>query len=204
MCHHVLPRRVTFEQRDLLALFGKAASLKLSSLKRDEDSLYMGRVRQAIVNLIHAVRESGDIEAALHLVEADYLGLADACGIVIAFDEHVYVIGETPGRKALDLLTLWLKGNMPADGVFHTDCLGERYPPARQCQISASGLLAIALDANFRGYILWFRPEVVQEVPWMGWPTLPALQEPGGRRWCAGWKPSGGGHGPGVISRSMP
>jgi len=181
-CHSASPRRVPYHQRELIEFVGKTISLKLASIEYSRNNLYMEKVRETLLVLTQSIRGADGIERGLKLMESDYLRLAGASGSVIAFDEHVYHIGKTPGKKEIRSLTEWLKTQLPEDGVFHTDSLGESYGPAKNYAHVASGLLAISLDANFRGYILWFRPEVVREIAWAGNPEKQLVTDAAGPR----------------------
>jgi len=181
-CHSVSPRRVPYHQRELIEFVGKTISLKLASIEYSRNNQYLEKVRETLLVLTQSIRGADGIERGLKLMESDYLRLAGASGSVIAFDEHVYHIGKTPGKKEIRSLTEWLKPRLPEDGVFHTDSLGEGYSPARNYAHVASGLLAISLDAHFRGYILWFRPEVVREISWAGNPEKQLVTDAAGPR----------------------
>ena len=181
-CHSATTRRVPYHQRELIEFVGKTISLKLASIEYSRNNQYLATVRETLLVLTQSIRGADGIERGLKQMEGDYLRLAGAGGSVIAFDEHAYHIGKTPGKREIRGLTEWLKTCMPEDGVFHTDSLGEAFPPARHYAHLASGLLAISLDANFRGYILWFRPEVVREIAWAGNPEKQLVNDAAGPR----------------------
>ena len=181
-CHSSTARRVPFHQRELIEFIGKTISLKLASVEYNANALYLTRVRETMLALSRSIRQAGDIEWGLRQVARDYLGLAGAGGSVIAFDEHMFCIGETPGRGELEQLTGWLRGRMPADGLFQTDALGGLHPPARAYAHVAAGFLAVALDTDLRSYIYWFRPEVVREITWAGNPEKQLITDADGAR----------------------
>ena len=56
---------------------------------------------------------------------------------------------------------------------------GERFPAAQSYAEVASGVLAIRTSQLHPSYVLWFRPEVIQEVTWGGDPHKAI--EPSGR-----------------------
>ena len=57
----------------------------------------------------------------------------------------------------------------PAD-LLQTRCLSEIFPAAEAYKDQASGLLALPLLQDGSGWLLWFRPEVLQTVDWAGNP----------------------------------
>ncbi|HJW03448.1 MAG TPA: response regulator [Azospira sp.] len=198
-CHSATARRVPYHQRELIEFVGKTISLKLASIEYSRNNQYLEKVRETLLVLTQSIRGSDGIERGLKQMEGDYLRLAGAGGSVIAFDDHIYHIGQTPGKRDIRSLTEWLKTCMQEDGVFYTESLGEVFPPARHYAHLASGLLAISLDANFRGYILWFRPEVVREIAWAGNPEKQLVNDAAGpriepRRSFAQWVQTSRGH----------
>ena len=57
--------------------------------------------------------------------------------------------------------------------LFATDRLSSLYEPARAFTRDASGLLSIRISPKLPDYLLWFRPEQVEEVQWAGNPDKP-------------------------------
>ena len=181
-CHSASPRVVPFEQRDLLGFVGKTISLKLASLEHLASKRYQSRARQVLLSVTHAVRDAGDLGEGLRRVQGDYLGLADACGCVVAFDGHVVTIGQVPPPVFLDTLTAWLKSHLSDDGILHTEQLASLLPAAAEHAGIASGLLAIALDSELRSYICWFRPQELREIHWAGNPHKQLVHDDSGPR----------------------
>ncbi len=181
-CHSATPRQVSFQQRDLLEFIGKTISLKLASLEFDANGRYLSRTRQVLQELGQAVRDSGDVARGLLQVKDDCLGLADAGGCVVNFDGHSFEVGQVPPRAAQQELTEWLRRHMPDRGVLHTESLSRLHPPAAAYAEIGSGLLAIALDADFSSSIYWFRPQVIREIHWAGNPAKQLVQDDGGPR----------------------
>jgi light-regulated signal transduction histidine kinase (bacteriophytochrome) len=57
--------------------------------------------------------------------------------------------------------------------IFATNNLAAHYAPANGFRSTAAGLLAVRLAKLKPQYVLWFRPEIAQEVHWAGDPTKP-------------------------------
>ncbi len=117
--------------------------------------------------------------SGLALRPAAWLQLAGATGAAAVVDGEVTTAGLTPERSQILALVDWLDRAERGE-VFSTHVLPARYPPAEAFAEVASGLLAIRTSELHPCYILWFRPEVVQEVTWGGDPRK-AVEPQGGR-----------------------
>src|SRR5262249_41596152 len=69
----------------------------------------------------------------------------------------------------LDKLIQWLSTSTP-ESVFSTQNLAADFPEAVRLKDRLSGLLAVSLTGHYTDGILWFRPEVLQTVDWVGDP----------------------------------
>jgi diguanylate cyclase (GGDEF)-like protein/PAS domain S-box-containing protein len=180
-CHNAQPRRVPFHLRELAEFVGKTVSLRLTNLEAEERSAYMNQVRQTLMTLSRCLRQSGNIGEIIALLETDLLRLVRATGGIIAIGGRRYCFGQVPPAAEVDRLVPWLE-EKSEDEVFHTDCLARHYPPAGRFSETAAGLLAVRLDPHFSDYILWFRGELVQAIPWAGDPAKSLVIGPDGPR----------------------
>ena len=169
-CHHAEPRHTPFHLRELAEFVGKTVSLKLTNLENLERSTYMNQVRETLMTLTRCIRQAGDINQVISLLESDILQLVRATGGIIAIAGQHYRVGNVPAEQEIIPLVEWLKDQHP-DEVFYTDHLAGFYPPATDWADRAAGLLAVRLDASFTDYILWFREERVRAIPWAGNPA---------------------------------
>lgn len=198
-CHNADSRLVPFQLRELAEFIGKSVSLKLSNLEATARSDYMNQVRETLITLTRLIRATGEVDSVISMFENEILGLVGASGSVINLGKHSYVVGQTPDRADVQCLTTWLKDVNQSGEVYATDCLGEVFEPARKYAERASGLLAVPLDPEFRDYMLWFRAEVTQEIPWAGNPNKQLVEDEDGpriepRRSFAIWLQTAHGH----------
>jgi len=180
-CHHAEPRHVPFHLRELAEFVGKTVSLKLTNLENQERSNYMNQVRETLMTLTRCIRQAGDINQVISLLESDILQLVRATGGIIAIGGQHYRVGNVPDSAHLPPLVAWLKTEHP-DEVFYTDQLASFYPPATGWADRAAGILAVRLDTRFTDYILWFREERVRAVPWAGNPAKSLVVDEKGAR----------------------
>jgi len=167
-CHHQAPKNVSFRMRELVEVIGRMMSSQLGVLEAEEYSLVMRGVRETLVQLTHMINESADIGKLIQLMETQVLQLVNATGAVIVIGKDRYDFGRTPPPDEVHALTEWVKGQPLPDAAFFTDALQEQYPQASHYADVGAGLLAVALNASFEDYILWFRGEILDEIVWAG------------------------------------
>jgi light-regulated signal transduction histidine kinase (bacteriophytochrome) len=93
--------------------------------------------------------------------------LTGAGGVLIVQDDKYYTSGQVPEEAALRSFVAWLAAHTNA-GHLYTDSLITLYPKAKELGSKAAGVLYHSLGASEHNCIIWFRPEVRQEVNWGG------------------------------------
>lgn len=175
-CHHRAPKQLTYQTRTACELLGIVMSLQLVTKELGEDATEETRRRQIYARLLHAVAEDGLIEG-LTADGQDLLALTEAEGAAVLFEDECKLVGATPPLTAIRALVAWLQQQPPNHDsyapIFQSNNLSALYPPAADFRESASGLLAIPLARAQGGYLLFFRPEVIQVVNWGGNPNKP-------------------------------
>ena len=69
------------------------------------------------------------------------------------------------------------------EGIFYTTELSAIFEPAKQYKTLISGVLIVQLSQVDANYLLWFKPERIQEVHWGGNPDKAVVRsENGGYR----------------------
>ena len=173
-CHHREPHRPSYSLRSALELFAQLASLQLTTCL---DLEYARRVA-ARRDVHHRIVESlagqafpasllGKLDGLVQLVSAD--------GVIVHANGETLWAGSVPSARAIASLLAWLDGQ-PHVGLWHTDRLAEHAPIDADDIATASGLLAIAIPNASRGYVLWFRRELVTTVTWAGDPRKAVAQ----------------------------
>lgn len=167
MCHHDSPRLVSYELRELCLFIAKTFSALLPTKLQLEQSAYLLRVQQAQARLFEQMGSQSNFLAGLYGQPTTLLDVFDCGGAAIFFEGEFITLGHTPTELQLLELLAWLQGHVRQD-VFYTDSLARHYPAGRALRATASGVLAITLAQEPGDYILWFRPEVLQNVAWAG------------------------------------
>jgi light-regulated signal transduction histidine kinase (bacteriophytochrome)/DNA-binding response OmpR family regulator len=182
-CHHYSPKLVDFETRKICEFLGLFASIELVDQQERELSRYRVQVKAIQDNLQQEfLCDPNFIQQVLIRNVAQLLDLVHAEGVAIVLDQSISLIGQTPSLNDVQALLSGLPQLNQPD-VYLTDCLAQLYPPAREFQDTASGILAIAIALHHKSYyLLWFRPEQIQTVTWAGDPHPAVLANPNGEK----------------------
>ena len=180
-CHNSSPKRVPLPVRNACDFLTRIFSLQLEA--RENAALAEARMRLGAVQARLLASMAGENYFVDGLVSHpdDLMRLAGAQGVAIVTDEHCRRLGETPKEAEVKALHAWLSEHHPED-VFATDRLAELFPEAQGYADRASGLLSISISKMRSSSILWFRPEIVQNVKWGGNPEKPVREEAGTSR----------------------
>jgi len=170
-CHHYQPKLVNHETRQMCELLGQLLSVEFVLQQKRELCHYLGQIRQIERDFRHdLVQHPNSIEPVLQRNQMALLNLVRAQGVAIALGDQITLVGQTPAKKHVQNLLVWLLANQQE--VFHTDSLVEQYPDAEQFKAKGSGILAISISVRQMAYqIIWFRPEKRYTVNWAGNPN---------------------------------
>lgn len=177
-CHHGTPRYVPHAARMASELLAHMLSLQMVAKEESEQQAYITALSQGHAALVERMAQAEEFHLALLTKEASFLHWLAADGVVIALDDEIHSLGRTPEAAQLRPLLGWLAQQLDQAGpeaqeTFATHHLGSHYPPAAAFATVGAGLLAVRLARYRPHFILWFRPEVSQEVHWAGDPNKP-------------------------------
>ena len=167
--HHSRPHSVPYLVRSACDLLTKMVGTQLSSLKsasRLSRLVHFHSVHRSI--LTHIAAETNYLKA-LRGSLSELPHVTGASGVSVVLEDEIYSFGRTPDESEVGDLAKWLDKQEPTQLV-ETRQLSAKLPWTSRLNETASGLLAIRTSDVRRNYILWFRPEVVQEVTWAGEP----------------------------------
>ncbi|WP_350571546.1 ATP-binding protein [Pseudomonas sp. H26/SER47-MNA-CIBAN-0231] len=171
-CGNRQPLHVPHELRMACQTIGQVLSLQISAMEtleltrqREEKVEALARLNQAMVDSPQNVFDG------LAQQPATLMALVNAGGIAIIEDKQLHRYGNCPEPEAIRALHKWLQAR--GEPVFASHHLSSVYPPAAQYQSVASGVLAMSLPKPVDNGVLWFRPEVKENINWSGDPRKP-------------------------------
>ena len=173
-CHHLTPRLVSYELRELCQFIGKTFSALLpSKLQHDEDD-YLLHIQAQQAKLFEHVSAHANFVDGLHQEAPTVKDVFECGGAAICFDDEIVTVGATPTPDQIRELMRWLRANAKED-VFHTNSYAALNPAGLALRATASGFIAASLTDAPGNYLLWFRPEVVRTVTWAGQQEKPKV-----------------------------
>jgi len=171
-CGNRQPLHVPHELRMACQTIGQVLSLQISAMEtleltrqREEKVEALARLNQAMVDSPQNVFDG------LAQQPATLMALVNAGGIAIIEDKQLHRYGNCPEPEEIRALHKWLQAR--GEPVFASHHLSSVYPPAAQYQAVASGVLALNLPKPVDNGVLWFRPEVKENINWSGDPRKP-------------------------------
>ncbi len=180
-CHHAQPLVVPSEVRSVAEMLGQVLSLQIVAKEQKQEYEHKLGRKAAQARLFAGMTEGDDFVDGLVRNADALLELARAGGAAILDDGRCTLLGETPTEAEVGRIADWLEASPRRDDVFATDSLAAQIPEAEAFKDRACGLLAIAISKIHRGYLLWFRPEVIRTVRWGGDPVKATTAEADGR-----------------------
>ncbi len=173
-CHHSSPKLLDDETRKVCEFLGPFASIELVHQQERELQVYRTQMKGIQDELQQTLlQEFNSMEQALSQNTNQLLDLFHAQGAAFLLDGQMRLVGQTPSDTQVQELVTWLMQHK-REQVFATDSISRIYPEAKAFKNQASGILAISISVNRpkqKSYhILWFRPEQIQTVNWVGNP----------------------------------
>ncbi|WP_116127802.1 ATP-binding protein [Lewinella sp. IMCC34183] len=90
--------------------------------------------------------------------------IPNTAGAAILLEGQLVRIGSTPPASAVSRLLEWAEKKIKGREIYHQHCLESVYSEGSELRDTAAGVLLAPLNANRTEWIVWFRPEIVQEV----------------------------------------
>ena len=171
-CHNTTPHFVDYPARQAAKFVSQLLSAALEFRKDEEDETSLQQYRQNGQQLHEQLLLSDDVVRALTKYSVTALDVTGATGAALLFNDRLYTLGQTPDETAIRTLTEWIS-DVNTETFFETNRLPILYPPAEDFRAIGAGLLAIVLSRELNEYLLWFKPEQVQQVTWAGNPDKP-------------------------------
>lgn len=180
-CHHMAPRQVPYSVRmacDVIAQILGASIQAALSRKLADRQLQVATLRTRIMeNVLHA-----DDEFTALCTHAKALGTSlRADAVVVSEHSKLCVEGDLPETAARTLLN-WLYAEQTGDAIFATHTLPDAAPELAADLMPWCGVLALPLDPNRGGWLVFLRKEQLETIHWGGKPEKEVRPGPLGPR----------------------
>lgn len=168
-CHHTTPKYLDYSLRLTCQFIGQIFSghLALQAANDYRESTLESNITRT--TLFEQMSSDYDVLHGLTQEKISILDLVNCQGAAVITENQITLLGKTPNEAAVRQLVIWLEDKTNT-AVFTTVELPNIYPPALDFKDKAAGLMAIKFTDKPSEYVLWFRPETIQEVYWGGNP----------------------------------
>lgn len=178
--HHRRPRFLDDGVRAAVEVIARVLEARLDALLRRRAAAEPEEVVTLRDALVARLRAADDWTDELQR-DTDVLRLFDAAGGILVDGDDLRVIGETPPIDALRELVEALRPRVRT-GLFMTHRASAHFPSLARHPETASGVLALGLEAEGRSLIAWIRPERVHPVHWSGDTSKETVEDAEGGR----------------------
>jgi light-regulated signal transduction histidine kinase (bacteriophytochrome)/ActR/RegA family two-component response regulator len=164
VCHHHAPHHVPYETRVACEFLGQALSWQIGARAQKERDEQERVMRECLSQLVERLGHHVDPQESILANAPLSMELTGATGFASWRHGHVELVGTTPTAHETSALARWLHDGGVEDcfATIHArEVLGDRHPAC------AAGILAVALEPTEGAYLMWFRPERVDEVRWI-------------------------------------
>ena len=169
-CGNREPLLVPNDLRIACQTIGQVLSLQISAMEALDLSRQREEKVEALALLDQAMKASQEnVFDGLAQQAQVLMDLTLSGGVAIIEDKQLHRYGNCPEPAQIRALHKWLQAN--GEPVFSSHNLASVYPPAAEFQPVASGVLAMSLPKPVDNGVLWFRPEVKENVNWSGDPN---------------------------------
>lgn len=175
-CGNREPLHVPNDLRTTCQTIGQVLSLQISAMEALDISRQREEKVEALDTLNQAMSASADtVFDGLAQCPQVLMDLVLAGGVAIIEGQQLHRYGNCPEPAQIRALHKWLQDT--GQPVFASHHLSAVYPPAADYQPVASGVLAMGLPKPVDNGVLWFRPEVKENIQWSGDPQKPLALE---------------------------
>jgi two-component system, chemotaxis family, sensor kinase Cph1 len=176
-CHHLSPKKLSYETRTICEFLGQAISFEIASKADAEDLDYKIKLQAVHSRFVNTIATCQTLDEGLKQSPNDLMGLVGANGVIFCENHRLASFGKTPPEDMISGLLEWIDQQMGEQAIYNTNTLVTDYPKFASYQDIASGLLALRISRVQQTYLLWFRPEVTQTVNWGGNPYKLAVTD---------------------------
>lgn len=170
-CHHRTPHYLSFELCSILEMLSSVISNKIATVIDSKAYELKTSLHDRLAVLTERLYRKGDLVSILLDQENfNVLDLLGAQGAAITLNGKLQTLGKVPEDSFIEDLTFWLQSRASSNS-YHTASLAAEFEEADAHAETSSGVLAIPIDPDNGGFLICFRPEMVDIVKWGGNPN---------------------------------
>ena len=164
-CHHNVAKHVDYQVRQACDFVAQMVSLRIDAIEERERLDWLNELKDIRKDFLLHTSNEDDLPSAI-ASSGMILKLVAATGAAVVWDGRCILVGKTPDEsKVIEMVAELTETSLP---IFVTHEAKIALRSAKGVEGSASGVLAIRITPSGSQWILWFRPEQIEEVKWAG------------------------------------
>ncbi len=168
-CHHSKPKTIGYQSLVSCDFLAKILTLKLNELNERDNYQNLQSLQESKKDFLKILSDSEELGKGI--IDNPYLlDLVKARGAAYISDSEILSCGLCPSTEEIGNLLAWLNA-MSDNLLFNTDSISNVFPEAASYKHMASGVLAMRISSASNRWLIWFRPEQIQEIYWAGEPS---------------------------------
>jgi two-component system, chemotaxis family, sensor kinase Cph1 len=168
-CHHYKEAKfLPYTIRQNCVLVSRLLSATVQSWIHKEEEELRKKTTAVVNTLVAQIKQNWNVPFGLTNYHTTVADIFEEGGAAVILNDKLHLLGKTPSEKEVRELIQWL--NDTSEKYFETNRLPLLFTPAKAYRKTASGILAITLSKELKEYIIWFKPELMEEVSWGGNP----------------------------------
>ncbi len=165
-CHNNTPKFIDFERRKSTEIISNYLSNIIEITSTQKTNLQFKKSNEILEALDAQMREDWDIIKGLFSHTKNLGDLIGCPGSALSFNGEIHTIGKTPSLSQIKEILTWLKKNKGDE--FVTTNLSSFITSAHNYTKEASGLFALCISKELNEYLLFFKPEQIENIHWAG------------------------------------
>ncbi|GAA0714433.1 ATP-binding protein [Aquimarina litoralis] len=168
-CHHYSQKFINFYQRLSCKFLAQifSTSLQLDSKNNVLDQIQKSSITRSV--LIDQITREKDIVLGLSRFDITLNDLTHSTGAAICIDNDITLIGTCPEIEQIRDLINFIS-EQTTENFYQTNSISRAFETAKAYKNIASGVLCQFISKAKKDALIWFKPEVIQNVDWAGNP----------------------------------
>ncbi|MGN6438853.1 MAG: ATP-binding protein [Agriterribacter sp.] len=169
-CHHYSARFVDYNSRMAAKFVGQLFSAALEFRTEEDNKEQTARYRANEQLLQEQMSLDLNVVEGLVRRKTTMLDINGATGAVLFFEGKWYQLGEVPPQKNIQHIIHYLREHF-ISGFFQATDIPLHVKSLEEFSAVASGVMVVEISPQFEEFIMWCKPEIIQNVNWAGNPA---------------------------------
>lgn len=170
-CHHLSEHYIPYHIRIAAEYIGQILSLQLNLKEKSETQITENKLRSIHSSILESVSRQQEFIAGMERVQEEMLELTGSSGVIVLCEGEALYHGPVTDKEIIQKIILFVREKLDDENyLYYTNHLVSDIPEAEDFKDTVSGILAFMITKSTDTYVIWLRPEVIQQINWGGKP----------------------------------